>query len=751
MVFPHTSRGKRILALIDKHNNSPIEEVTPNDTSDEKANQTSYEVKSLPNESSSSCSSSPNSNSSADSDSSDETFIEDSDDSVKDPMYIPPEQLFQQKRAEFIETIECSTPLPSTSTADRLITLSEPPPLPYQRSPESLVEQRNKNYTATNFDSVNPLSSTSIENSIKASSPASPKAKKGRKRKRNEENWKRNVNKMLRNTGKAYKSASNKIKEERKIKEPCGDKCRLQCKSKLSEDERMLLFKNYWALGDNKKQWEYISKSMSIITPKYRYIREGGIRKPRNKNHAFHFKLPDKSVRVCKIFFKNTLGINDRPIRTVLEKEDQVANCLLADDKRGKHDKHPRVDEAIKNGIREYIDAIPKIESHYTRSNTSRVFIDGSKNIADIHKDYVAIQQKKNLPFGNYVLFYKIFTQEFNISFFSPKKDMCDVCAAFENSDNKENLKEEHDKHLKEKELCRAEKAKDKLNENIVTAVYDLQAVFQCPKGDVSVFYYKCKLNVFNFTICDLKTNKVECFVWDESSANRGVNDLGTCVYKYLEQISLLNSDKSLDIVFYSDNCAGQQKNKTIIAIYLFALQKFPNLQTITHKYLIKGHTQNEGDAAHSLIERQVKKLLKAGPMYTPEAFIGAIKMARKNPEPFHVNEMCTEDFVDWKDACTQMGVNLTKDEEGNSVKIGNIKILKIEKDNPRILFYKNSYGEEEFKKAEIIRKKKRIDVNVKKAYDCKPGISDRKKADLLDLLNKNLIPQFYARFYNSL
>ncbi|CAB3231730.1 unnamed protein product [Arctia plantaginis] len=151
-----------------------------------------------------------------------------------------------------------------------------------------------------------------------------------------------------------------------------------------------------------------------------------------------------------------------------------------------------------------------------------------------------------------------------------PKKDMCDVCAIFKNSDNKENLKDEYNKHLKEKELCRAEKAKDKEDENIVTAVYDLQAVFQCPKGDVSVFYYK----------------------W---------------------------------------------------------------------------HTQNEGDAAHSLIERQIKKLLKAGPLYSPEAFIGAVKTARKKPAPFHVNEMCTEDFVDWKDACTQMGLNLTKDEEGNS------------------------------------------------------------------------------------
>lgn len=46
-------------------------------------------------------------------------------------------------------------------------------------------------------------------------------------------------------------------------------------------------------------------------------------------------------------------------------------------------------------------------------------------------------------------------------------------------------------------------------------------------------------------------------------------------------------------------------------------------------------------------------------------------KNSQKKPEPFHVNEMCTEDFVNWKDACTQIGVNLTKDEEGNSVKIG--------------------------------------------------------------------------------
>ena len=36
----------------------------------------------------------------------------------------------------------------------------------------------------------------------------------------------------------------------------------------------------------------------------------------------------------------------------------------------------------------------------------------------------------------------------------------------------------------------------------------------------------------------------------------------------------------------------------------------------ITHKYFIKGHSQNEGDSCHSLIERQVKRLLRNGPIY---------------------------------------------------------------------------------------------------------------------------------------
>ena len=207
----------------------------------------------------------------------------------------------------------------------------------------------------------------------------------------------------------------------------------------------------------------------------------------------------------------------------------------------------------------------------------------------------------------------------------------------------KKTLQEQYDRHLAEKDLSRAEKNVDKVDADAVVAVYDLQAVFQLPKGDISVFYYKSKLNVLNLTIYDLKTNNCECYVWDETNGNRGVNEIGSCVLEFIKNVNNNRTEK--DIIFWSDNCAGQQKNKFMIAMYLYCVNNFNNINTITHKFLIKGHTQNEGDSAHSLIERQIKRLLKSGPIYVPESFVTAIRMARKKWTPFNVREMMFGDF----------------------------------------------------------------------------------------------------------
>ncbi|CAH2094970.1 unnamed protein product [Euphydryas editha] len=226
------------------------------------------------------------------------------------------------------------------------------------------------------------------------------------------------------------------------------------------------------------------------------------------------------------------------------------------------------------------------------------------------------------MPYGNETLYSRIFNGEFNISFFKPKKDRCEFCVRYENAQGKakEDLEVEYVKHIEEKELSRKEKDADKINAgpNIIVAVYDLQAILQIPRGNTSIFYYKSKLNTFNLTISHLGNDKTDCFFWHEGEANRGADEIGSCVFKFIEK-TLLNYDgPGLDLIFYSDNCCGQNKNRFIVSIYLFALLKFPKIRSITHKYLITGHTQNEADSVHSTIEKQIQKRLKSGPIYVP-------------------------------------------------------------------------------------------------------------------------------------
>ena len=247
--------------------------------------------------------------------------------------------------------------------------------------------------------------------------------------------------------------------------------------------------------------------------------------------------------------------------------------------------------------------------------------------------------------------------------------------------------------------------------------MYDLQAVMQLPQGDLSTLYYKSKLNVLNLTVYDIKKNICECFVWNETEGNRGVNEIGTCILNYIQSLCEKNEgDNNIEIIFYSDNFAGQQKNKFMLALYLYAVTNLP-VESITHKFLIKGHTQNEGDSAHSLIERQVKRLRKGGPIFVPETLVTAIRSARKTGQPFSVREMQHNDFKNVKCLATQMGPNNVKD-----LKLSDAKVLKFLKQSPTSVSIKYSYSDE-FKAIEVIKKPKTV-TNLLQCYSEKncPG-----------------------------
>lgn len=83
-----------------------------------------------------------------------------------------------------------------------------------------------------------------------------------------------------------------------------------------------------------------------------------------------------------------------------------------------------------------------------------------------MHRDYQDDCKGEQRPYGNNVMYHKIFHEEFNISMFTPKKYQCELCHSFNTAEgaDKEKIVEEYEKQIIEKDLSRLHKQADKEN-----------------------------------------------------------------------------------------------------------------------------------------------------------------------------------------------------------------------------------------------------------------------------------------------
>jgi len=219
--------------------------------------------------------------------------------------------------------------------------------------------------------------------------------------------------------GKEYCSPkTRKTVPPRKVGPACR-KCRFHCPEKVSLDARTEIFQKYWDLASVQKRREYLVKHISTLTPSNRCTAK---KNPRGLNGMFFLTTGNVKIRVCKNFFSATLGISDKAIRTARAKLD--TNGFLEEDKRGKHDNRPiALDKERKERARNFFNSIPRIESHYLRAQTSREFIEGSKTLNQLYRDYTEIETQKGNDVVSLSSFKRMFYTEYNISMFQPKKE----------------------------------------------------------------------------------------------------------------------------------------------------------------------------------------------------------------------------------------------------------------------------------------------------------------------------------------
>lgn len=549
----------------------------------------------------------------------------------------------------------------------------------------------------------------------------------------------------------------NKKKQPAKMPKAMNcEKCRFKCKENFSEEERRTLCARFWEMGDFRRQKDFILSNVTSNKPERRRQRKGdGFRQ--NSKQYYFFNNGNK-YRVCQMFFLKTLCISNVVVYNAFKHKGNH-NTYEGEDKRGKKEPANKTKPELINFVREHIESFPTVESHYSRRSTKRQYLDSKLSISKMFSLYKEKCIEENQVFVSFITYKRIFGQFYNLAFFKPKKDLCQICENYNNSKEKERFKETYSKHQMRKRDCYATKEADKeraTNEqNFTSLTFDLQSVLQIPCSDVSPMYYSRKICVYNLTIYEsAPPNEAFCFCWTELNGKRGSSEIGSCLYYYLKNLPTHVTEVSL----WSDTCAGQNRNQYVAALLLYTVQ-VTHLEVIEHKFLESGHTYMEADSMHSAIER-AKKFV---PVYTMQDWLNIFHIARskrnknKKSGPYNVRQMKFSDFYDLKHLSSILIGNKTKDSNGQIVNWLLIKSLKYTKENPRTIYFKYEHLAE-YRQINVFNKGRpsALPKQLKTVYNKMLPISAKKKNDLLNLCKSSAnkppaIPEEYHAWYKSL
>lgn len=513
-----------------------------------------------------------------------------------------------------------------------------------------------------------------------------------RKRQVNKNTWIKNRRKRLRQSGKEYLSA---VKEEK-----CPEKtyryrnctlCKFKCNKFVSREQAENIFKEFWDMEDNDKSHFYDKTTKRL--PKERTRPENAeSARPRTYSFQYFFVINEDKKRVCKAFYLGVLAVSQRRISYFHEKKKCGVTQTPTKDKRGTKTKK-RIPEEDRQHIRDHINAFPRVEGHYCRKDTKKDYFEQGLNLSKLYELYVEWCQEKKYNVQKKWLYDNIFNNEFNIGFFIPKKDQCDICQEHmtklaQNFVLRQQEVNVFETHMKEKEYARNEKQNDRdsKSEHRVVVCFDMQRVLTCPQSSISVFYYSRKFSVFNLTGYDLNQRQGYCMLWHEGVSGRDGNDIASATVRLLEKILASYDNPVEELILWSDACVPQNKNSFMATALIELLNQSNHLKIIHQKFQEPGHScVQEVDSVHSVIDRHLERL----EVHSPLAMVRTLLKVRskKKLRVYQMRKACFKDYKSVAKTFTTL----------DQVPFSKIKHIVYTKDS-NLVKYKTSFDEEDFK-----------------------------------------------------
>lgn len=454
--------------------------------------------------------------------------------------------------------------------------------------------------------------------------------------------------------------------------------------------------------------------------------------------------IPDASgcmKKVCKKTFISIFGISPRKITWLVNTKKSGQSVFK--DKRGgvRNVKYKMQDRVM---VRNHINSFPKEVSHYGRGKDEKEYLSPDLNI---NRLFQAFQLKYPETKITYKFYRKVFLKDFPLlKFKRPLVDTCKTCDLLNMKSKSGVAAEAHEAKIKlQLHQRKAQKAFEVMKCDAVSStkpgctalnlVMDLQKVFPIPKLTHSDMYYSRQLSCYNFGIHVSNTSDGIMCIWHEGQSGRGGNQMASCLFNALNS-ELLDTNKR-NVVVWSDNCAGQIKNRMLVFLYkyLVAIEMF---DVIEHKFLVTGHSFSSADRDFAIIEKRAK----VSRMETVEDVVKVISEARPT-KPFKTVDM-TDKFFDF-DSVGETYITTKK------LGISSVSLIKVCKDQPNdVLFKKTFFGD--WQKCRVLKKGVKIEDLTKMEIIKLPTsvpIKETKKKDLKKMIG--YISPENREFYNKL
>ena len=166
-------------------------------------------------------------------------------------------------------------------------------------------------------------------------------------------------------------------------------KCCLKCTSKVTEQERIDMFHNFWLLGSFYVQNAYLTGLVKIHPTKQHWGRKDAEVSRWASSQHYHINTKDGHKIVCKDFFLGTFDISNGRLDRAIKNQKDFCGVMWPDG-RSRHQNRPNKtsDQKIAS-VTNHIRMFPTDESHTREHQHDWRYLSSDLNVEQMYQLYV--------------------------------------------------------------------------------------------------------------------------------------------------------------------------------------------------------------------------------------------------------------------------------------------------------------------------------------------------------------------------